>query len=172
MGERSHGFPFHFIGPGIALHASRSQIYELALESHQTVQMAVQSFFNAVLPMITPTASSHFRPISSQDFANWLRSNVPNRLWSVDGEETLSAQLDFPCSTEELAATFHKINQVLQIQVPDFIEGLSKMMLNSAILHFPVSPGNPDQFISFSLYWEGQGPEDAWVLSEDLPEDS
>ena len=122
--------------------------------------------------MITPPATSRFSPISSQDFANWLRRNVPDKLWSVDGEETLSAKLDFPCSTEDLATTLHDINQVLQIQVPDSDEGLSERTMDKAILRFPVSPGDSDQFISFSLYWEDQGPEDAWVLSEDLPEDS
>ena len=122
--------------------------------------------------MISSSATSHFCPISSQDLAHWLRTNVPDKLWSVDGEERLSAPLDFPCTTEDLATTLYNINQVLQVQVPVSIDHLTEPTLTMAIQRFPVSPGEPDEFMSFSFYWEGQSPEDAWVLSEDLIGDS
>jgi hypothetical protein len=122
--------------------------------------------------MISTSSKSHFSPISSQDLASWLRMFVPNKLWSIDGEERLSAHLDFPCTTEDLATRLHDINQTLQVQVPDFVQQLNESTLEKAILRLPVSPGESDEFISFSLYWEGQSPEDAWVLSEDLTEDS
>jgi hypothetical protein len=122
--------------------------------------------------MISTSSTSHFCPISSPGLANWLRRNHPDKLWSVDGEDKLSAHLDFPCSTEDLANTLHNINKTLQVQVPDFVDQLNEATLDKAIQRFPVSPGESDEFMSFSLYWEGQSPEDAWALSEDLIEDN
>lgn len=122
--------------------------------------------------MISTSSPSHFCSISSLGLANWLRRNHPDKSWSIDGEEKLSSHLDFPCSTEDLATTLHNINKTLRIQVPDSVDQLDESTLDKAIQRFPVSPGERNEFMSFSLYWEGESPEDAWVLSEDLIEDS
>lgn len=122
--------------------------------------------------MISTSSKSHYCPISSSSLAKWLRRNHLNTLWSVDGEEKLSAHLDFPCSTEDLATTLYAINKTLHVQVPDSVDQLNDSTLDQAIQRFPVSPGESDKFMSFSLYWEDQNPEDTWVLSEDLTEDS
>ncbi|GDX77652.1 hypothetical protein LBMAG41_27310 [Cyanobium sp.] len=122
--------------------------------------------------MISTSSKSHYCPISSLALANWLRRNHPDKLWSIDGEEKLSAHLDFPCSTEDLATKLHAINERLQVQVPKSVDQLDDSTLDQAVQHFPVSPGESDEFMSFSLYWADQSPEDAWALSEDLTEDS
>ena len=121
---------------------------------------------------MTSTAStSHFCSIPSQIFAIWLRGNLPDKLWSVDGEDRLSAHLDFPCSTEDLASTLQNINQALLVQVPISIDQLNEFNLSEAMIHIPVSPGESNEFVSFLLFWEDQSPEDAWALSQDLIED-
>jgi hypothetical protein len=122
--------------------------------------------------MTSPSLASHFCPISSQDLAIWLRKNVPEKLWSVDGEERLSAHLDFPCSTEDLATALDGLNQQVQVLAPDTVGQLDASNLESAILHSPVAPGDPKTYMLFNLCWEGQESEDAWALSEDLTEDS
>jgi hypothetical protein len=121
---------------------------------------------------MTSTAStSQFLSISSQAVASWLCDNLPDTLWSVDGEDRLSAHLDFPCSTEDLASTLRSINQTLVVQAPDSICQLDESNLAEAIINIPASPGDSDGFVSFILFWEDQKPEDAWVLSQDLIED-
>jgi hypothetical protein len=121
---------------------------------------------------MTSTAStSHFLSISSQAVASWLSCKLPDTLWSVDGEDRLSAHLDFPCSTEDLASTLRSINQTLKVQAPDSICQLDESNLDEAIINIPESPGDSDGFVSFILFWEDQKPEDAWVLSQDLIED-
>lgn len=121
---------------------------------------------------MTSTAStSHFCSIPSQVFASWIRGNLPDKLWSVDGEDRLSAHLDFPCSTEDLASTLHSINQTLKVQVPASIDQLDVSNLGQAIIPVPVSPGESVELASFFLFWEDQSPEDAWALSQDLIED-
>lgn len=121
---------------------------------------------------MTSTAStSHFCLIPSQAFANWLRGNLPDKLWSADGEDRLSAHLDFPCSTEDLASTLHSISQKLQVQAPVSINKLDESNLAEAMIHIPASPGESNGFVSFFLFWEDQSPEDVWALSQDLIED-
>jgi hypothetical protein len=121
---------------------------------------------------MTSTAStSHFLSISSQAVASWLCGNLPDTLWSVDGDDKLSAHLDFPCSTEDLASTLRSINQSLKVQAPDSICQLDESNLAEAMIHIPASPGESDGFVSFVLSWEDQNPEDAWVLSQDLIKD-
>jgi hypothetical protein len=121
---------------------------------------------------MTSTAStSHFCSIPSQAFASWLRDNLPDKLWSVDGEDRLSAHLDFPCSTEDLASTLHSINQKLQVQAPASINRLDESNLAEAMIHNPASPGESNEFVSFFLFWEDQSPEDIWALFQDLIED-
>lgn len=122
--------------------------------------------------MTISPVTSHFCPISSQGFANWLRKNVPDKLWSIDGEDDLSAHLDFPCPTEDLAAALHNVHRDLQAQVYEYIENLDEDNLDKAILHFPRSPGEPEELVSFLLYWNGQSPEDAWTLSENPIEEN
>lgn len=121
---------------------------------------------------MTSTAStSHFCSIPSQVFASWIRGHHPDKLWSVDGEDRLSAHLDFPCSTEDLASTLHSINRTLKVQVPASIDQLDESNLGQAIIPVPVSPGESEELVSFFLFWEDQSPEDAWALSQDLIED-
>ena len=122
--------------------------------------------------MISPSPTYHFRTISSEDFAIWLRRNVHDKSWSVDGEERLSAHLDFPCSTEDLATAFDELNEKVHVQVPDTVEQLDISNLQLAILYPPVAPGDSRTYMLFNLYWEGKDSEDAWSLSEDLTEDT
>ena len=121
---------------------------------------------------MTSTAStSHFCSIPSQVFASWIRGHHPDKLWSVDGEDRLSAHLDFPCSTEDLASTLHSINRTLKVQVPASIDQLDESNLGQAIIPVPVSPGESEELVSFFLFWEDQSTEDAWALYKDLIED-
>ena len=156
----------------ICIVAARSQSLGSAVDCRENDHSGSPIVFNDVCPMITPSLASHFRPISSQDLASWLREHVPERLWSVDGEERLSAHLDFPCSTEDLATALGDLNQQVQVMVPDTVEQLDASNLGSAILHSPVAPGDSKTYMLFNLYWEGQDSEDAWSLLEDLTEDS
>ena len=128
-------------------------------------------FPKSELLMFTPSVTSHYCPISSQAFADWLLRNVPGKQWSVDGEETLSAHLDFPCTTEDLASTLRSTNHILQVQVPKMVEKLDEGTLKEAIQHIPVSPGSTRTFIQFSICWEGHDVDNAWVLSQDLIEE-
>jgi hypothetical protein len=71
-----------------------------------------------------------------------------------------------------LAAALHNIHRDLQAQVLEYVEKLDEGNLDKAILHFPRSPGEPEELVSFLLYWNGQSPEDAWTLSENPIEEN
>ncbi len=54
----------------------------------------------------------------------------------------------------------------------EYVENLDEDNLDKAILHFPRSPGETEELVSFLLYWSGQSPEDAWTLSENPIEEN
>jgi hypothetical protein len=98
--------------------------------------------------------------IDANALANWLAKSAGSVLWTVDGEDTLEAQLDLPCTGSDLAVAVRR-------------RGGELLVLTSAA----GSAGDPGSLAVrddrggrvFELAWKSD-PDRSWFVAEDVEE--
>jgi hypothetical protein len=102
--------------------------------------------------------------IGSDELADWLEAQ-PNTWWFVDGDPALTAELDFPCPNDELAAVMRERHQPLLVL--DRARG-------SRAHGEPISSPDVERLAdrenrygnrTFVMQW--QGSDIPWLLAED-----
>ena len=117
----------------------------------------------------------HDRPhylVRSPQLATWLRQANPDSWWSVDGDPLLTALLDFPCPTEELALQLDQLDRDLVVEsLPDDDEAVGQPITTddlAGLVRTIPSTQAPDAPPSQTLYLCWRGDVDEWVLAEEV----
>ena len=100
--------------------------------------------------------------IDANALATWLAKEAGDIWWTVDGETSLEAQLDLPCTGSDLAAAVRKHGGELLVHFtghgsPGFSE------------RDPSTLATKDEHGArvFQLAWKSE-PDHRWVLAEDV----
>jgi hypothetical protein len=91
-------------------------------------------------------------------FAQWLTA-FPKRRWNVDGENSISDGLSFPCTSSELVAALTKIKRNFVVFVPEGASSSSDLTTMAAV--------DPDGGLVFELAW-ADTPDDHWFVIQDV----
>lgn len=103
----------------------------------------------------------HYLPVSSENLAYWINETFPDKLWTVDGDETLSGLLDFPCDTLDLTQALNDLYGIVYIRVPKDVTEIDQLNIHRAI-----NICQNLNVVEFYLYRENQTPQDLFVISE------
>ena len=49
------------------------------------------------------STGQNYVEIDAQLLADWLRTQPPEKLWTIDGEDSLAGAFSFPCESEDMA---------------------------------------------------------------------
>lgn len=100
--------------------------------------------------------------IDSSALASWLAKDAADVLWTVDGETSLEAQLDLPCTGSDLADAVRKHGGELLVLVPHH-GSLDTSTRDPGALAVKDAHGGR----VFRLAWRSE-PERTWVVAEDV----
>jgi hypothetical protein len=104
--------------------------------------------------------------IDASVLAGWLANNAADVRWTVDGESTLEAWLDLPCTGSDLADAVRKHGgELLVLGVPS--HGSPGRERDPGALAVKDEHGGR----VFQLAWKSE-PERPWVVAEDVAVES
>jgi len=103
--------------------------------------------------------------IDANALATWLAKDAAEVLWTVDGENTLEAQLDLPCTGSDLATAVRKHGGQLLVLAPHH-GSLGTSESDPGVLAVKDEHGAR----VFQLAWKSE-PDHRWVVAEDVAED-
>ena len=98
--------------------------------------------------------------IDANVLANWLAHSAGSVLWTVDGEDTLQAQLDLPCTGGDLAAAVRRHGGELLVLTP-----AARAADDPGSLAVRDDRGGR----VFLLAWRSD-PDRSWLVAEDVDE--
>jgi hypothetical protein len=101
--------------------------------------------------------------ISPHELAAWL-DDQPESWWTVDGDPSLAAKLDFPCPSSELADEIRRRNTPLHLLIPHQAPQPARPTITKSDLDGLSSTDNRYHERTFLLRWNGSTPE--WLLME------
>ena len=109
--------------------------------------------------------SQSHRRVQAADMAEWIERQT-DKWWLVDGDPTLTQQIDFPCPGDELAGAIRKIGKDLLVRDP---KGLEKGSTVSADQIGELADVvNVDGVRTFLCAWADASANNEWLLSEDV----
>jgi hypothetical protein len=103
--------------------------------------------------------------IDANSLANWLAKSAGDMRWTVDGEASLEAQLDLPCTGSDLADAVRKHGGELLVLVPH----------HGSLVTGGQDAADPNRLAVkdehgrrvFQLAWKSE-PTRPWVVAEDI----
>jgi hypothetical protein len=102
--------------------------------------------------------------IESVELAKWLEAQ-PNTWWFVDGDPTLTAEVDFPCPNDELAAFLRQRHQPLLVLDRTHDSPAHGERISAGDLERLADQENRYGNRTFVMQWVGS--DIPWLLSED-----
>lgn len=115
-----------------------------------------------------------FRQIAVDQLADWIVRQGDDRWWTIDGDPTLTGQLDLPCPGDELAAVLRRNGPTVIVWDPERASAARGEQITADELDRFALPW-PDETVPVTkntgerallLSWPGSSPEE-WLLIED-----